>query len=140
MGRFTKFSNEEKERIRLAVEQLEQSTSGELRPVFVRRSDHYMESRWFGACIGALVGIATVVLLSYLWLLPGGLGVHIFFLMLLAMMAVGYLVPVLLPGIGVQLAGHRRVEERVLQRAAEVFLAEEVFNTRDRIGILLMVS
>jgi putative membrane protein len=32
------------------------------------------------------------------------------------------------------------VERRVAQRAAEAFLAEEVFDTRDRTGILLFLS
>lgn len=140
MGKFTQFTEGEQNRIREAVANLESSTSGELRPVFVRKSDDYVESRWFGASIGAMVGIAAIVIFSYLWLLPANVDTSALLLSLLLMMVGGFVIPLIFPVVAVQLAGQRRVDERVMQRAAEVFLSEEVFRTRKRIGILLMVS
>ena len=44
------------------------------------------------------------------------------------------------PSVKRLLAGRTLLRKRVSQRAAEAFIAEEVFDTRERTGILLFVS
>ena len=54
--------------------------------------------------------------------------------------ALGYLLPIAFDPIKRALVDSDLREERVRRRSREVFLQEEVFNTRERTGILLYVS
>jgi uncharacterized membrane protein len=140
MGKLMQFSTKEKDLIKEAVRDLENSTSGELRPVFIRRSDEYAESNWYGAFIGAVLAITSLLLISYQWMIPQGTSIMVLLIVVLIMMAIGFAIPVIFPRVAVMLVGQQKVQVRILQRATEVFLHEEIFNTRKRNGILLMVS
>jgi len=54
--------------------------------------------------------------------------------------AAGFLLVKFVPALKRVLSGSAQIERRVAQRASEAFLAEEVFRTRDRTGILLFIS
>ncbi len=140
MSKLMHFSKQDEERIRSAVRDLENRTSGELRPVFVRRCDEFTESNWYGAFIGAVLGITALIFFSYQWMIPSGTSILILLASVLVMMAVGFLMPLIFPRVAVLLVGQQKAQTRVLQRATEVFLHEEIFNTHKRNGILLMVS
>lgn len=130
----------DRERVAAAVRQAESRTSGEIVPYVVGRSDAYEEAEWrCGALLGATTLAAFSIIFSYtsIWLplsvaelvivsfLAGGLGV---------------ILPKFIPPMKRFFAGDRLMERRVEQRAAEAFISEEVFKTRERTGILIFLS
>lgn len=137
------FSDAERDRIREAVAAAERRTSGEIVPYVVRQSGGYEVAVWRAAAAGAL--LATAVALAVAWLNDGwGLGwLYSAWAMTLVSVGGGVAGAVLaasVPAARRALAGADRMAERVHRRAAEAFLDEEVFDTRDRTGILLFVS
>ncbi|HEX9005822.1 MAG TPA: hypothetical protein VF889_00915 [Bacteroidota bacterium] len=134
------FTSADLERIRQAVLEAEARTSGEIVPYVVDHSDHYEEADWRAAALFAALALATFTFLHSLtavWLpldfaeivavafVAGGLG---WGLVRASAAARRFF------------AGSRLIERRVAQRAAEAFVSEEVFNTRDRTGILIFLS
>jgi len=134
------FSKTDRDRIRSAVAEAEARTSGEIVPYVVEQSDTYEYAEWRG---GALSGIATATTfaalheLTTLWLPLNFAGLIL--VTIVAFVAGMLLVRFILP-LKRLLAGGSEIDHRVAQRAAEAFVAEEVFKTRDRTGILLFIS
>jgi putative membrane protein len=123
-----------------AVREAEKKTSGEIVPYIVARSDDYDEAEWRG---GFLLGAVTLVALDLMYEFATGwipATPTIIGLAALLAGAIGFLVVKFLAALKRLLAGASQIERRVAQRASEAFLAEEVFRTRDRTGILLFVS
>jgi len=134
------FSQSDLDRIAAAVREAEGKTSGEIVPYFVEESDRYHESVWKGGVVfAALAGIIIVAasLLSTTWI---GLGPIEIILILLGSTALGMILTHYLSFLKRLFAGNDLLEQRVAQRAAQAFIAEEVFETRDRTGILLFLS
>ncbi len=134
------FSEAELEAIRSATAAAERETSGEVVTYVVARSASYEASQWQAATLGALllpVAAAAVHLAgghwggsAWLWgALPAALGA-----------AGGYLAMRYLAPLRRLLSAPEAIEEAVRRRAAQAFLEEEVFRTRDRTGILLFLS
>lgn len=137
------FSDDDHERIRAAVAAAERRTAGEIVPYVVRQSGRYDVAVWRGAAAGALV--AAAALLGVATLYDGwGLGwLYSAWAMAAAMGLGGTLGAVavaLLDPLRRLLAGPALLAETVHRRAAQAFADEEVFDTRDRTGILLFVS
>ena len=136
------FTDEERDRIKSAVAEAETRTAGEIVPYVVARSGVYDGAVWRGASAGALLlgGVALLVA----WVYDGwGLGwLYSAWAMALVMTAGGVLGALLarLPAVTRLLAADEELALNVHRRAAEAFLAEEVFDTRDRTGILILVS
>jgi putative membrane protein len=134
------FSAADRERIAAAVHQAESKTSGEIVPYVVGRSDAYEEADW--RC-GALLGTATLAAFSIaysytsIWL---PLSVAELVLAALLAGAFGVILPKFVPPLKRLFTGNHLMEQRVAQRAAEAFLSEEVFRTRERTGILVFLS
>jgi putative membrane protein len=134
------FNEEEKTRIAEAVKRAEARTSGEIVPYVVDHSDHYEVAEWrafsllgllgFGSCLAvrAFSTAWNVLNLAEIALVTLGAG-------LLGMLAARYV-----PAFKRLCAGRHQMERRVEQRAAEAFIAEEVFKTEARTGILIFVS
>ena len=126
--------------IRAAVATAEAGTSGEIVPYVVAASDEYESATWKGAVFGALTG-SLAGWAVHRW---GGLwGTHLLFWMLLPSLggaALGFLAAALLPPIRRTLAGAELLDLRTRRRAQIAFLEEEVFETRERTGILLFLS
>ena len=137
------FSDAERERIRVAVAAAETRTAGEIVPFVVRRSGTYQVAVWRAAAVGALA--AAILALGLAWLYDGwGFGwLYSAWAMALVMTvggAFGAGVASTSDAVRRSLAGAARLDERVHRRAAVAFVDEEVFDTRDRTGILLFVS
>jgi putative membrane protein len=134
------FTEADREAVRAAVREAEAGTSGEIVPYVVPASDVYTSAVWKGAALGALAGplLAFAALRAgFLW--AGRLDIWIL-LPAAAGGAAGYLLAAFVPAVKRWLAGDEMLEARVRQRAGMAFLAEEVFHTRERTGILLFVS
>jgi putative membrane protein len=134
------FSEQELARIKHAVEAAEMKTSGEIVPYVVERSDDYERAVWRGAsAAGGLVVLIFLAVHAFtaVWLpftLPVVLAV------IMAAFGAGIALTHFVPPVKRFLAGRALLQKRVGQRAAEAFIAEEVFDTRERTGILLFVS
>ena len=136
------FTDDELTRIRDAVSQAETRTAGEIVPYVVRRSGDYAVATWRLASLGAL--LAGVLALATAWLYDGwGLGwLYSAWALALVMTGGGVMggLATLLEPVRRAFAGMETLDMTVHRRAALAFLEEEVFNTRDRTGILLFVS
>ena len=136
-------SKEELESIKQAVARAEQRTSGEIVPYFVERSDAYDIAIWRGASILAIITMAieSIVLQFYdgwgfEWIFTGqGMA----FVVVIAGF-IGALLGAYVPPVKRLLAGKELLDRTVHHRATRAFVEEEVFNTRDRTGILLFIS
>ncbi|WP_028567014.1 TPM domain-containing protein [Salisaeta longa] len=138
-----RLSTLDEDRIRAAVAAAEERTAGEIVPYVVTQSDDYEIAVWRGAVLGALLGsIGTVGFATwytgwaFAWLYePAGA------LLLPALTGLlGALLGNYVPAVMRRLVGRTLLDVRVHRRALQAFLTEEVFNTRDRTGILLFVS
>ncbi len=139
MSKFV-FSDSDKDKIKEAVAALERQTAGELVIYFARKSDSYLGAAWkFAALMGLLVAL-LVGIMSYMWMLPEWFTPLFYSIMMVVVMLVAYLVVVLVPPMRLQLTSSATIDQRVLTRARDIFLQEEVFNTHDRIGILFYIS
>lgn len=139
MKQFT-FKEEDKDKIKVAVANLEQATSGELVLYFARKSDNYPGAGWkFAGIIGGSTAF-VIGLLSYLWMLPAWFTPIVISILILSLMVVAYLLAVFVPDLRISLSSAHIVAQRVLTKARDVFLEEEVFKTNDRIGILVYIS
>jgi putative membrane protein len=136
------FTDAELARIRAAVDEAETATAGEIVPYVVARSGGYEVALWRGAALGAVLASAVALVagalndgwgLGWLYAAEGAL------LVALTGALVGAAVA-LAPPVRRALAGTRRLDEHAARRAAQAFVEEEVFSTRDRTGILLFVS
>lgn len=137
------FSDAERARIREAVDAAETQTAGEIVPYVVARSGRYEIAAWRGAALGALVAAAIGLMVA--WTYDGwGLGwLYSAWGMALVMSlggVLGALIAWFVPALRRLLAGPARLAARTHRRAEAAFLEEEVWNTRDRTGILLFVS
>ncbi|PSQ59878.1 MAG: hypothetical protein BRD27_05085 [Bacteroidetes bacterium QH_10_64_19] len=131
------------DRIREAVSRAEERTAGEIVPVVVPRSDDYTDAIWRGAGAAVLLTLMAVMLTLRFytgwglgWLFaPWGVALSV-----LAAGTVGALLTRYIYPLQRLLAGSERLDETVHRRALQAFVEEEVFDTRDRTGILLFVS
>lgn len=134
-------SKDAQAKIASAVAEAEQLSGGEIVPYIVERSDHYEEATWRGA---VTVGITALVAGTAYWafFLPTWSGWEMPEIILGSLMlgiVAGWLVNKI-PALERFFAGKHLMEFRVSRRAAQSFLAEEVFATRDRTGVLIFVS
>lgn len=136
-------SESEQERIRMAVAAAEGRTSGEIVPFIVPRSDVYEAAIWKGAAAGAVAALLFAVLIFNFYdgwglgWLHTGWGTAL--LVTLCGLAGGLLVSFIQP-FRRTLAGSDAMTRSVHRYAMKAFVEEEVFDTRDRTGILLFIS
>jgi putative membrane protein len=139
MGAPSLFTAQEMADIEAAVARAEGSTSGEIVPAVVARSDDYHAAVWKGATLGALGGqllAGAIYLESGLW------GVSWFWLILPAFLggAAGFAATALVPWLRRLLISPDEMDHNVRRRALQAFVDHEVFTTRDRTGVLLFLS
>ena len=130
-------------RVQVAVGQAEERTAGEIVPFVVRQSGEYSVAAWRAASVGALLAAAAALGASWLYDGWGMTWLYSTWAVEAATIlggVLGALVGEYVPVVRRLLAGPALLAETVHRRAAEAFLDEEVFNTRDRTGILLFVS
>lgn len=133
------FSARERELVEQAVGSAEGRTSGEIVPVVVARSDEYFGASWKAATLGALASVALAEALhlglgmwgvSELWIvLPAAVGA-----------ALGFAAGAFVPWVRRLVISGEEMDREVRQRAVEAFVAHEVFATRERTGVLILVS
>ncbi len=137
------FTPSDLERIRAAVAEAEGRTSGEIVPFVIDRSERYEVAVWRGAVLLALAALAVTTFVHQFyegwgmaWLFTGW-GTA---LVVLVAGTLGALLAAFVPPLKRTLAGADLLTRMVHRRAMQAFVEEEVFNTRDRTGILIFVS
>ena len=135
----TFFSKADREAIRVATAAAERKTAGELVVYVTERCDPHPEVAWKGSLVGGAVGALFAAIAvwrfggwgapDYLWILIG------FQLGLVA----GW-VASRFDAVARKLIGEEALDSRVDGRAAEAFLEEQVFATRERTGVLIFVA
>jgi putative membrane protein len=128
--------------IQAAVRRAEERTAGEIVPVVVDQSAEYDVATWRGGAVAALLALVGGVLCLQLY--SGGLGAPLASWVVLGSSATAGGMGALATRYGAPLrrlfAGSALLSESVRRRAVQFFVQEEVFDTRDRTGILLFVS
>lgn len=137
------FSDTDRTRIREAVAQAEQRTSGEIVPYIVSQSSGYDVAIWRGAVLCAVLALFVVLLAlqvyqgwSLSWLYSSwSLAVLVLVAGALGAVATAFVAP-----LKRLLGGDALLDREVHRRAVLAFVEEEVFDTRERTGILLFIS
>lgn len=129
-----KFSDEDNQRIKQAVKKAEASTSGEIVPLIVQASDPYPHADLAGGIVGQ-----SLALIAGIWLVPD-LDYVASILFLVGGFLIGYLATRFISPLKRAILGNRIVSTEVYQRALQAFFELGIMNTRDRTGILIMVS
>jgi len=135
----TFFSDADREAIRAATSAAEGKAAGELVVYVTERCDPHPEARWKAALIGGAIGALLAAIAIWRF---GGWGAPDYAWMLIGLQ-LGVLVGWLgsrFDGVARRLVGDDALSSRVEGRAAEAFLDEQVFATRDRTGILIFVA
>ena len=133
------FSEDDLRSIREATTAAESRTGGEIVPYIVERVLDHDEARWRGAALGALGAALVAGLVNAFGGFWGGYGVWWITLPAVVGSGLGYLLA------GIDAVGRRLIPVDHLERSARLraesaFLEEEIFNTRDRTGILVFLA
>jgi len=133
----------EQERLKLnqRTVEVEQRTGAQIVLAVITRSDIYAELPWKAFALGSSVASLIVSLLSQAptsW--SSGSEILQAVVMVLACGAACALICVYMPGFARLFLSTHRAEVEVHQHAMSLFLAHELFATRQRTGVLLLIS
>ena len=132
---------DERERISLAVHAAEQYTNAEIVPMIVSRSGLYRDAQHCAGIILALVALTILLTTEMLWLPWGWHASNAAWLVLATILAygagawLGGLVPIIR-----LFTSTDRMHQKLRLRAERAFAQHAVSQTRERTGVLLMVS
>src|SRR5918993_69777 len=132
------------ERIKTAVKNAEEKISGEIVPVIVDRSGDYTIALYKGSLIGASLTFITVVVLDR-FVIKDAVNTLFYdpvFILLVVILGgvLGAILPYFSDSVKRMLVARRYQDLVTRQTAENAFLEEEVFNTRQRTGIMIFVS
>ena len=117
-----------------AIHRAESRTSGEIAPMVVDQADPYPHLDFIGGLIGLFLGILVM-----LWVIPSCDYFRIFSIQILGFVA-GFLAFRYTPFLRRTFLSPRIAEEEVFERALRAFHELKLDRTRDRTGILILVS
>lgn len=135
-----KFSENDLNRIKAAVQDAESKISGEIVPVIVGKSGHYTIANYKA---GLLASVLVFIFLIFFYRYVPELAVYdplkIFFVVLVAG-ALGATAANYSNWVKRMMLTQQHMDNATRQRAENAFLEEEVFNTRHRTGIMIFIS
>lgn len=140
-GEGLRLTAEERERIRLAVHTAEEHTNAEIVPMLVSRSGLYRDTQHRAGLILALFTLTLLLSTELLWLPWGWYASNAAWLVLATILAygaggwLGTLAPIIR-----LLTPTDRMRHKVMLRAERAFARHAVSQTRERTGVLIMVS
>lgn len=135
-----RFSQQELDRIKTSVKEAESKISGEIVPVFVERSGFYTIATYRGSIALAALTFAVIILFDrYLPTLAIYDPLLIFTLVLVGAF-VGAGITHYVDPVKRIMVSQTHLDQATRKRAETAFMQEEVFNTRQRTGILIFVS
>jgi putative membrane protein len=135
-----KFSEADMQRIKNAVKEAESKISGEIVPVIVERSGNYALANYRAALTGS--GFAFLAIVVFDRYMPS-FAVYDPLLIFLIVISVGFLAALL--ANSVDFIKRAMLTQQYMDRATRLkaessFLQEEIFNTRQRTGIMIFIS
>ena len=139
-----KFSDSDLQRIKAAVKTAEENISGEIVPVIVDRSGRYIIAKYKGSLIGASLAFMMMIVLDR-YIISNASNtlfydpVFIFFAVILGGI-VGAVIPFFSEWFERLLLSQVYMDQTTRRRAENAFLEEEVFNTKQRTGIMIFIS
>ena len=135
-----RFTQQELDRIKAAVKQAESKISGEIVPVFIERSASYSIASYRAAIFFAAIAFLTIIVIDtyfpayaiydpfWIFIITAAAGI-------IGAALAGYVDPIK------KLFLHKiYLDQATARRAQSAFLSEEVFNTRQRTGIMIFIS
>lgn len=135
-----KLTKEEQEKIKLAVQDLEKESSGELVLYLAKRSSNYNSGKWILSSLFGVVTCVIIAVLGYRWMLPKETSIFMVCIATLSSLTIGFLLGLISPKLRSSLMGAGYVHGKVMSKAHAIFLDKEVFQTVDRTGILIFIS
>lgn len=139
-----KFSEADLERIKSAVKVAEDKISGEVVPVIVERSGFYSVANYKAAVIAATFAFVTMIILDRYIITEAGNTLYydpVFIFSVVSVAGIlGGILPNYMDGLKRMLISQQQLDMSTRQRAENVFLEEEIFNTRQRTGIMIFIS
>jgi putative membrane protein len=135
------FKDDEEGRIQSAIEQIEARTGVQVLAEVIGKADHYPEAPWKAFALAASLASLVVAIQAALdppWIAP--VQAAIYAIAVLGAGAAAALATVLMPPLARILVPSARLEDEVEQYARACFLERGIFNTRERTGILVLVS
>jgi putative membrane protein len=135
------FTDAEHEQIKQTVQQAERSTKGEIVPMIVSAAALYREAGYRTGLILALLTLAVLLTLEMVWLPWGWYAGNAGWLMLAVVVAYGigqWLGTI--PNIIRLVTSRERMAYKVKLRAEQAFYQHGLHNTKDRTGILILIS
>ena len=135
-----RFTDQDFEKIKVAVKDAESKISGEIVPVFVERSGFYTIANYRAALIASSLTFLIIVLIDRYapWLAVDD-PLFIFLAVVLGGI-VGASIPHFIHPAKRWFVNPKHLDEATKKKAETAFLEQEVFNTRHRTGIMIFVS
>lgn len=138
------FSEPDLQRIKDAVAKAEDNISGEIVPVMVERSGRYVSANYKGAILSASFAFVLMIVFDrYVFSNASNALFYdpvFLFVVVAAAGLIGGIVPSFSDPLKRILAGRTNLDTAAKHRAENAFLEEEVFNTRQRTGIMIFIS
>ncbi len=134
-------SDTERAQLDRLIHEAEVQTKAQIVLAVVNRCDNYPEIPWKAFALGASVTGLPVLLYNLLW--PGWISNAAVLLSLVVPMAagaIGVLLTIVIPRFARLFLSQHRVETETRQYAESLFFDRELFATKKRTGILLLVS
>ena len=134
-------TQEEQDRVQQAVEGAEQLTSAEIVPMIVMRSGLYRDARYLAGLTAAAVVLTTLVTVEVAWLPWGWHAANAAWLLLATVIGYGFghglgrFAPVIR-----LFTASERMRHKVRLRAERAFAQHSLSRTRDRNGLLIVLS
>jgi len=135
-----RFSPEDLERINKAVRDAESKISGEIVPVFVEKSGFYSIATYRAALLGAAAIFLLIIIFDRY--VPSLAVYDPMFIFTFVMIGgfIGALKAHYINPVKRLMLNQTHMDQATRKRAETAFLEEEVFNTRQRTGILIFIS
>lgn len=141
VGETLRLTVKERERITTAVHAAEQRTNAEIVPMIVARSGFYREAQHRAGLVLALLSLTLLLTFDRLWIPWGWHASNAAWLILATLIAygagswLGTFVPVIR-----LFTATERMQHKVKLRAERAFAQHAIAQTRERTGVLIMVS
>lgn len=132
---------QEQQQINGLVAEVEAATGAQVLVAVIGKSDSYPEIPWKAFATGAAIAALAVVLDD--WLRPGWAGPYSAIFDVIAILGAGAalgLLTVFIPPFARLFLDRLRADTEARQYARSLFLERELFGTRQRAGVLLLVS
>lgn len=134
------FSEQTKSKIKETIGEVEKNTSGEILIQIVKKSDNYQEAPFIASLIVLGLLLIILIIMSELWILPFNFNIQTYSVLLIAINLITFLLFATIPRLKILVIPENKEKKMVHKNAIEAFLNNEIFQTKERTGILIFIS